>query len=145
MDSDNNNGYGQPDLSLEEDEIEDQPNNPDTPGKILAVNNNDLDEDQIPDFADMDYSSAGTNNFAPMVIGLPEAVTDLENTRIRLYYDGSDPAVVQTTTATDADGVEYTFYTPAPGKLRIWRKPANKPRDPATDYIKPSTEAVDNG
>jgi hypothetical protein len=144
MDSDNDNGYGQPDLSLEEDEIEDQPNNPDTPGKILAVNNNDLDEDQIPDFADMDYSSAATNNFAPIVISLPEAVTDLENTRIRLYYDGSDPAAVETTTASDADAVEYTFYTPAPGKLRIWRKPSNKPREPVADYIKPSTETVDN-
>jgi hypothetical protein len=144
VDSDNNNGFGQPELNLAEDEVEDQPNNPDTPGKILSVNNEDLDKDGIPDFADMDYSSANTNNFAQVVISLPKSVTDLSNTWLRFYYLGSDPTAVQTATDSDPDGVQFTVYSPAPGMVRIWRKPANKPRNPLVDYITPSTADVQN-
>jgi hypothetical protein len=144
IDSDNNNGFEQPELSLAEDEIEDQPNNPDTPGKIMAVNDEDLDKDNIPDFADMDYSSANINNFAQVVISLPESVTDLNNTWLRFYYPGSDPTAVQTAMDTDPEGIQFTVYSPAPGMVRIWRKPATQPRNPISDYIKPSTAASQN-
>jgi len=52
VDSDNNNGLDQPERSDHEDEIEDVERDPTRPGKLMDVNDTDLDRDAIPDLID---------------------------------------------------------------------------------------------
>jgi Protein-arginine deiminase (PAD) len=126
IDSDNTNGFGAPDRNETEDSIEDVDDDPDKPGKLLGLNDDDGDSDDIPDFADgFDLDGTAGNNddtpptgeqFVPLVLELKEGV-DLSTATLKFTYSASDPAGV-TTTGTAPD----LFYTPASGHLRIWTK-----------------------
>ena len=120
VDSDNKNGL---EGSLFEDEIEELP-----PGKYLPVNNNDIDDDEIPDFADgynlygmpLDPYGSGvgqSDDFTPLALKIPYGV-DPSKAKIRFSYSSSDPAAVTKTVKPDGT----VIYTPAPGGLRIWIK-----------------------
>jgi len=53
IDSDNNNAFNAPARSDEEEDIQDDPS---LPGKIIAVNNQDIDDDGVPDYADSEIT-----------------------------------------------------------------------------------------
>jgi len=123
IDSDNDNGQAEPG---DEDEAEDS-----APGKITPVGLIDTDEDGIPDFADGfnldgmadnndDYSS-GTE-WVPVVLELPHPV-DPTSAIVKITYSASNPLAVT------ANGLPPTFTPPAEGKLRLWIKEGDEPRD----------------
>ncbi len=128
IDSDNNNGFDEPARTDHEDEIENEEGDPDKPGKILLVNDNDDDCDGVPDFADGFNKFGGTTNiteretFVPLVIELSDAI-DPTTASLRITYDDSNPNDV-TGTGTEADP-----YVPAGGHLRIWTKNGNVARN----------------
>ena len=126
-DTDNNNGYEAPDRNLKEDHYEDMPGTINRPGKILAVNDNDDDQDGIPDFAD-GYNRYGnisaddinvSEKFVPVIFEIPEPIK-LERAKVKLTYEASDPMGV----ATNAQGV----YQLPGGSLRLWTKKGNVAR-----------------
>ncbi len=143
IDSDNNNGFDTPERSDQEDAIEDLPGDPRFPGKLIAVNDGDVDEDGLPDFADMVYRNPQTGQaanvrFTPLIAELPEYI-DLATAKLRFRYAGSDPNAVKTTTQADGS----VRYTPAQGSQRVWLKGPSKQRDPVADYVIPSTAQAD--
>jgi hypothetical protein len=145
IDSDNTNGFGDPDRSLAEERIE---NDPTKPGKILAVNDNDDDGDGIPDFADgFDWDGITSEDdraafddpntpehepeeqFVPVILVLPEGVNP-SVAKVKLTYSASDPANVgRTGEGTPEDPY---VYTPAAGDLRLWTKDGSAARDKAS-------------
>jgi hypothetical protein len=124
IDSDNNNGYAMPDFSSVENDQEYAINNPEKPGKIIVVGIRDSDSDGIPDFADFD--AAALSNFTPMGLtyrlGNP---ADFKSTVLIFNYAASDPSKVKVF-GDEAIGYQYI---PAPGLLRIWKKPADQARN----------------
>ncbi|MDY7109740.1 MAG: hypothetical protein SYC29_13980 [Planctomycetota bacterium] len=126
VDSDNDNGWAAPDRSEQEDAVEDDPG---APGKLIAVNTDNVDRDSIPDFADgfnLDGEPGNTDDicigrqFVPIVLDLgcegePEGLT------ISVQYSASDPAQVY---------VEGSYFEAAPGNLRLWTKEGEVARDP---------------
>jgi hypothetical protein len=142
IDSDNDNGFELPDRSREEEEIESLI---DFTGKIMALNHGDVNENNIPDFAEFDYGNFDSEEdepqFTRVIIEVPKGI-DLEITKIRFHYSGSNPT--KTTKKTDPD-TEKEYYTPDKGDLRLWTKNANKKRSPESytkvdgegDYIVP--------
>ncbi|MHB1038156.1 MAG: protein-arginine deiminase family protein [Pirellulales bacterium] len=151
IDSDNNDGYLMPEPTYCEEQVEDVSGDPDKPGKLIAVNDNDDDNDLIPDFADgfgkfgIDGDDVWTpgENFVPLVLELPEHV-DLATASLRISYDASDPeGVTRTGAGTEADPY---VYSPASGTLRIWTKEGGLPRsglsvktDSLHHYVPPDT------
>ena len=145
VDSDNNEGFDPPARTdLTEDHYEDMTNRP---GKIIAVNDNDDDQDGVPDFAD-GYSLplAGTNgqrtageHFVPIVFEISKAF-DPAATEVKItFMEGaaaSDPLGV----TTNAEG----FFLPADGTLRMWNKNGSAARNGTNildggNYIPPGT------
>ena len=128
IDSDNNNGFDLPDLSNEEDQIEDIQDDPENPGKLIFVNNSDPDMDTVPGFADgiNKFDNEGANaaaRFTPVVITLPESV-DISKAKFKITYNESDPSEI---TRTGDDPSEYKYKLPphAPniaGRMRVWTK-----------------------
>ncbi|MBU4198863.1 MAG: hypothetical protein KKG09_04470 [Verrucomicrobia bacterium] len=122
IDSDNNNGFDDPDRSDAEDTIEDIEGDPDKPGKLICVNDGDEDHDGVPDFADGfdKWGNEGANAggaFTPLILEIAEPI-DLEKAKVTFVYLASDPdGVTRTGAGTEADPY---IYTPARGKLRIW-------------------------
>jgi len=110
----------------------------------VLVNNANADGDAIPDFADgydlidgvdADDACAGSR-FVPVVITLSDGV-DAATARLRVSYDASGPSDLS---VVGSD----IFARPAAGKLRLWAKPADVPRNAAGiaeggDYIPPGT------
>ncbi|MBV9468093.1 MAG: hypothetical protein JOZ57_02475, partial [Abitibacteriaceae bacterium] len=104
------------------------------PGKILAVNDQDRDDDDIPGFADgfnldgmagtPDDISAGVE-FTRLVLEIPAPI-DLDKAKIKFLYSASDPAGV---TRVAGVGGGPPTYTPALGSLRIWTKNGGTQRD----------------
>jgi len=95
VDSDNDDGFGMPDQSVEEDRIEDDS---DKPGKLIGVNDADQDGDGVPNFADgFDlWGNEGANaggQFAPLVLTL-EGPMDEGAAEVTFNYSCSDPAYV---------------------------------------------------
>lgn len=160
IDSDNNNQFNNPTRSQQEEDDENISGNPDKPGKRIAVNDGDWDNDGITDFADgfnLDTSNAEDDlisnttvpraagqdlKFTRLVLDLGDVV-DLNEVKIRFSYSASDPsATTLSGTGTQADPF---VYTAAPGHLRIWKKQASVARDPQDaaaggDYITPNIE-----
>ena len=132
VDSDNN-GTVEPD-SEQEDSIEcvDPAQNP---GKIIKVDDKDLDSDGITDYADMnidvkDKNGNSVNIFAELHLRISPTI-DLANCALRFGYSGSDPAKIK------------NGKLPNVGTLRIWKKPSNEERNPASvkdggDYVEPT-------
>jgi hypothetical protein len=104
-------------------------------GMRIPLNTDDDDADAIPDFADgynRDPANANDNlvstenDFRKMVLDLSRIV-NRQSAKLRFLYSGSNPA-----------GLTYSggTYTPAPGRLRIWRKQGNVARV-VGDYLEP--------
>jgi hypothetical protein len=138
IDSDNNNGLGDPDGSNAEEVIQDAPAKP---GKILFADNGDSDGDGIPDYADgfnldglsdtpthqADDQSSGLK-FAHIAIEIPGSI-DTSKAQLQFNYSASDPSTGITVTGPDADKV-YTLT--GSGSLRIWTKDGDVARDKRT-------------
>jgi hypothetical protein len=140
-----------------EDEVEDVENDPDRPGKRVALSSGDWDNDGIPDYADgfgrhaddADDDRTGPNGaeeaarFVPMVLALP-ATVDPTQARVRFSYDASDPMrELRTGMGSDAD--PYAFQR-AGGALRVWTKDASVARNAVEvgasgggDFVKPGS------
>ncbi len=73
IDSDNNNGYDPPARTPYEEEIEDISGDPNFPGKIIIVNDND---------------PTATDDLVPMILQIPEPI-DLATATLRLTYNAS--------------------------------------------------------
>lgn len=98
---------------------------------ITALNNDDIDNDEIKDIFDMNIS-VDTNIFAGIKLKI-SGLDNLADYKIKLSYSASDPAK----TLNDK---------PAPGIFRLWKKKSNENRNPESikdggDYIPPSTSA----
>ena len=127
IDSDNEDGYGLPDGTEDEDAIEDDPS---LPGKYVGLNDDDNDSDGIPDFADgydLDPNNADDNatvgeDFVQLRVSFSEPV-NASAARITFLYDASDPSQV-----TSAGGI---YSPPATGSLRIWLHDGHPGRDGA--------------
>jgi hypothetical protein len=154
IDSDNTNGFDDPDGTPEEDRIEDDATKP---GKILAVNDNDDDGDGIPDFADgFDWDGITSEDdraafddpntpehepqeqFVPVILVLPEGVNP-SVAKVKLTYSASDPRPYHV--GENPDGLQRTgsgtaqdpyIYAAGPGDLRLWTKDGSAARDKAS-------------
>lgn len=153
IDTDNNNGLSAPLRTLIEDHYEhltEHPQGTKWPCKLIAVNDGDVDDDGVPNFADgIDkYSNSGANaggGFTPFVVEIP-TVVDLQTVKLRFVYDKeSNPAgVIRSGTGTPSD--PYIF-TPAAGggKFRIWNVDGNVDRKVAEvsssgNYVKSNSD-----
>jgi hypothetical protein len=142
VDSDND---GHVQGSEYEDSIEDIAGIDATPGKVLLVNDQDVDRDGIQDYFDgfnafgaLDEDDIlGGSTFAEMklnVAGLPGSIG------ITLDYSASDPLVLVET----SDGV----LMPAPGHLRLWTADAFVQRSASTlqaggHFVPPGTYSLE--
>jgi len=144
IDSDNNNGFDLPRRTQAEREARGELDNDEKPGKVLLLNDGDLDGDGIPDYADgydlddgITEDNASENvRFVPVVLNL--TALDWQNAKIKFQYPASDPA--QVTASTDNPCV-----LPTEGKIRLWKKDGGEARnkDPLEeegDFIKADTE-----
>lgn len=136
----NNNGTVEKD-NAEEDKIETT-----APGKILHLNNGDLDGDNIVDNVDYNINGNGftDNIFAKMILRIPKSI-DLNNCKITLSYDASMPPATEGGTLASS------------GSIRIWKKMSNTTRDPKPiggtnqtgdvggDYVMPTNWTVQTG
>ncbi len=139
IDSDNDDGFADPERSEAEDRIEDTGNHADLPGKVIFANTANVDGDDVPDFADGFNANQGTDAssaFIPVIVQFTGQPLDREIAQVKFTYDASNPAGV--TATPDASG-KYV-YTPAPGHLRLWTKDGPESRNAAElssggDYI----------
>ena len=143
IDSDNNNGLGDPSRSDWEDQIESgkdegwipdaergetEANRPTYPGKLIVLNNGDDDHDGIPNYADgydHDGSSIGStgaddrttkDEFVPLVVELPNDVTMYNIQSVTFRYSSSEPNF-----STQGSGtVDDPYIYPASSGLRLW-------------------------
>jgi hypothetical protein len=141
IDSDDNNGLGNPSRSEVEESIEDTQANPELPGKILLVNDADTDLDGLPDFADGygldDSDVAASVGFTPIIVEIPQ-LSDFESGQIQFVYDDSDPAGVI------VNQTQPWLTQAASGSLRLWTKSGELVRNSASinsggDYIASGT------
>ncbi|MFG0304576.1 MAG: hypothetical protein ACF8Q5_00005, partial [Phycisphaerales bacterium JB040] len=145
IDSDNDNSFDPPSRTRDENDAEDVPG---TNGKLLFVNDDDVDEDGVPDYADgfdlrsedPDDNESLSDDFAPLVLEL-HALPEAHNTKIIFEYEASDPL------ASEVVHIPHATYVALPeeGALRIWTKPPNEPRfgsglSAGGDYIEPGEE-----
>lgn len=149
LDEDNNNGTDLPDRSLLEEQIESITQHS---GKRNFLNNGDVNNNGIPDFAEFEYTIVPEPNipmgrsalfsaqsvehhFVPIVVEIPEHIDLTDSTAtLQFYYDGSDPLAVK---------IEEQIYTPATGNMRLWAKDASEKRNPSPyqnggDYLEPT-------
>lgn len=150
VDSDNNNGYGNPDRSQAEDSIEENS------AKNILPNIADSDNDGLPDYADgfglegyeNSDSVASTLKFVPVKVELKGSSFDPSKARVKFTYaKESEPKIGKGLRA----GVESEApVMVAQGGMRLWnaaadqRKNANSIEDgvaPKGDYI-PSGKEV---
>ena len=144
IDSDNNNGFDPPRRTQAEREARGELGNDEKPGKVLLLNDGDLDGDGIPDYADgydlddgITEDNASENvRFVPVVLNL--TALDWQNAKVKFQYPASDPA--QVTASADNPCV-----LPTEGKIRLWKKDGGEERskDPLEeegDFIKADTE-----
>lgn len=143
MDSDNNNGFNLPDRTIKEEEKETQANHP---GKVVNVNDGDVNNNKIPDFAEFEYlTEQGVKvgaRFTPMVVEIPSHV-DFAGAMIKFDYQGSDPKAVSKENTGTLEKPVFV-YTAADGDQRLWLKDASEKRvaeDVAAggDYIAPNS------
>jgi|GEM_PF-4256434 len=140
IDSDNDDNFSDPEHSYDDEEkIEDEQGDPDYPGKIVALNDGDVDEDGIADYADgYDLDPADPDDdtctglqLVPVIleIGVPAdaPMWFIYYVKVRLTYDSSDPALVNKT----PEG-EYELPGPPEGSLRLWKKNGGETRNKAS-------------
>lgn len=116
-----------------EDQIEEN-----APGKMVAVNDDDSDDDGLVDYYDYDPTDgdlgAESQQFVPLTITLPTEV-DPSITKLRLTYSQSAPPVAPTPTDP----------LPGTGHLRIWRVNGNVVRNPEAISLEGSGDFVESG
>ncbi|MCX8044925.1 MAG: alpha/beta hydrolase [Desulfobacterota bacterium] len=122
IDSNNNQWLHDPARTIEEERIENHEGSPEYPGKIIPLNNGDMDGDGVPDFADginlfgNDGSDAG-GNLVPMILEIPPSA-DPAIIEIRFSYNQSNPAdIIRNGEGTNDNPYRYTVTE---GRLRIW-------------------------
>jgi len=132
IDSDNNNELSDPERTHHEDELEEDSSHP---GKSLFINHLDRDKDGIPDYADgFDLEIEGvsqaandaSNDFAPVLLGIPEDV-DVEVAKVIFecaYL--SDPSADVEHVSTN--GV-HEYNLTGSGRIRLWRKNGSESRN----------------
>ncbi|QDU71017.1 Nodulation protein O [Mucisphaera calidilacus] len=134
IDSDNTALYDLPEGSESEDEIEA------SKPKVILVNRDDDDNDQIPDYADgygafSDNPSSVYNadeQFVPVTLKLP-VVQDTQASLV-FHYSADDPASVTRSSlnieeiASYADPTAYAYSAAGQGLLRLWTKPGEYTR-----------------
>ncbi len=133
IDSDNTSA-GSPERNGSETDIEESIGRP---GKIITVNNGDIDLDGIPDFADGYNRDGSASNddtatglkFVPLQLTLPSGLTS--SAIIKLTYDSSDPS----SGATTSD-------TPAAGWLRLWKKDGSDATRTVSDFVAGGTSGT---
>jgi len=131
VDSDNNNDSALPDRNGREEEAEDVFGDDRRPGKVLLVNDVDYDEDGIVDWADgfdldpliPDDDASPNSQFVPIILEV--SGIDFANAKVRVQYNASDPSLI------DVNAIDNSTMLPylPPGKLRLWRKDGNEPRN----------------
>lgn len=137
MDTDNNNGYGMPDRSLEEERLETVMG---ASGKYIEVNNGDVNQNYVPDYAEFEYPGVN-HRFFPMVLDFPSE-KDIATAKVILDYTSSDPNNMGSI-QDPASGINIPI--PAPGRFRIWKVNADQARNklPVSeggDYIEAGAE-----
>ena len=135
IDSDNNDEFGGPSRTDEEDACEDPAQGSGEFGRILIVDDDNKDSDTVPDFVDgYDFfaekypgdsrvSDSRTNllaQFVPIVFELPGA-TNVDDFVVTLDYPESKPFDVY------LDENDW-YVRPETGNLRLWRKEGKEPR-----------------
>jgi hypothetical protein len=132
MDADNEDGFGLPDESPEEEAVKNAYEDPSKPGKVIFVNSNDVNDlngngNRITDFADgyfLDAVRTGVQNpveqFVPLTIVIDPAI-DVNTAVLKIAYQGSDPSAVDVHNEYDP----IKGYTPGSGELRLWNCPGN--------------------
>jgi len=116
LDSDNNNGLGDPDRGPDEKAAKMQ-----SPGKIIAVNHGDLDQDGVPDYANLDLSGAiDQPPLVPVILRVKFAGYASDAT-IKFDYGGE--ALPSSSEFAGVDlGDGFRNYTAAKkGVMRLWK------------------------
>lgn len=131
MDSDNDNGVNLPTQSEAEEVIENIQGDVNKPGKLIHVNDDDIDNDYIPDYADginwdgvngSDDDSVAEEFFTPLVLSLSEHI-NLSSAKITISYSSASPETIS------RNGVSPEYeYSPGSGTMRIWTIDGNQAR-----------------
>ena len=119
----------------------------DHPGKIICVNDKDVDGDGIPDFLDgikglitdaaneQDEAITG-GAFAQIVLACPiPDWVDRSQAQVAFAYDANDPGTIPQMTISQASGYatnDWLKNALGSGRIRIWTKNADQQRDPAS-------------
>lgn len=144
VDSDNTVALEEPEGTFEEDNIEDIENDENYPGKIIIINDGDVDGDGLKDFAENFNTgepkslSGSSSRFYSLKLDTPSGY-NYSGLKIRFNYDESDPADL----VVNGNG-SFTnpfTYTNLNGTLRIWTKDGDKFRNKADlnasgDFVK---------
>ena len=127
IDSDNNNAFELPDFSQAEEQVDSSTGDKTKPSKLMQVNNQDDNDDDIPRFAEV--TPSGDKLFVPIGVNLgAQNGGDAASTLIVFRYDASDPDPNKVKKFGD-EFIGYQ-YIPAPGALRLWTKPSEQARNP---------------
>ena len=110
---------------------------PARPGEIIFANNGDVNGDGVPNFADGfdkfgNEGSLAGGDFETVQIYLPPGI-NCDRARLIFLYSASAPD--QVATNLNADGT--CTYTPAGGKIRLWRVSGQGNRVISRDYLVP--------
>jgi len=116
LDSDNNNGLDNPDRGRDEKAAKMQ-----APGKIIVVNHGDLDQDGVPDYANLDLSGATDQPPLVPVILRVKFAGDASDATVKFDYGGE--ALPSSSEFTGVDlGDGFRNYTAAKkGVMRLWK------------------------
>jgi len=158
VDSDNSNGLEPPDRSSDEDDVENIADDPDHPGKIVQVNDDDADGDGIPDYADgfdrdgepdTDDDETPGEAFVPIVLELPPVLWDIQDfsadATVTFIYNASDPSGVTYDEETGVYTLPTTGDPPVPFRLRLWTVDGSTPRSKLSITADPQGHFVPSG
>jgi len=137
VDSDNDNAHESPECNQEEDDCEYARTTDDIlkyPGKIFQVNDNNLDFDDIPDFADgfdrfddledddgIQIESGDKLPLIPFVVHMPEHL-NAENVKFAFEYTVSAPEDVERKEIGRTSDNKPIYEFSAPPGFRIWTR-----------------------
>ncbi len=150
IDSSNQFGTAVPPANPAADAIEDMDGSTNFPGKIVYMNDMDVDGDEIPDFLDgfdvidptdpLNLAHQKDNivtggTFVPLVVtcSLPPGLNPAD-ARIVFEYNANDPGTItqMTLAASSSYATNAWQQNTLPGRIRVWTKDANQNRNPAS-------------
>jgi pimeloyl-ACP methyl ester carboxylesterase len=149
IDSDHTTDFGGPQLDDFEDEIEDNGPSPHEALKYVVVNDYYEVDDWVPGYANFEmappYGPTNTTIFVPVVLEFDPCGLEVpyEQVNVNFTYTQSDPEPVPESMTTE-DG--ESVYPIPDGRLRLWTKNQQGPRNPASildggDFI-PADEPI---